>query len=236
MCAAKTRSWCSSRGSMSGNGSSLIVDSMKQKLADLSGCGHLVVCEGVTDLHLIRQFAGSLGPSRPVICGYPEGSWSNLSSLLRGLSRNRAFSEVSSLALIADDDGDAASRLRECHAALVESNLPTPPNRTWLDCEGMRIGIFLVPTCLEHLLLQQLDSDAVQCARVLLECANWSGNQSQMAKALFLASMAALHGESTTVGAAINRGLVSVDHESLAPIRQFLMTGWSREPQVGSGV
>lgn len=219
---------------MPANLGSLIVGSDRRNLGVLSDYAHIVVCEGVTDLALIEALARRLTPSGPFAVGYPEGS---LKGALATLESDEALKYVTSIAIILDDDGDPNNRIHRCHQDLAAAHLPLPNRGEWLPYHEAVLGVFLVPGCLERLLLQQLDDRAIQCAEQSLACLGKSfGTASQTDKATFLAAMAILHGESTTVGAAINRGLVSVDHESLAPIRQFLMTGWSREPQVGSGV
>lgn len=165
---------------------------------------HLVFCEGRSDEAFVEWLAKAQGYGSQVQTCHCAPNHSK-STAIRTLRQLTVSESLSSVALVFDEGDERERTLLELGSAISSAGLPPLESGQIVVFGSVRVGLWLTPLCLEDLLIRQVEDDMIACADALLDCAGLaSGTREQRAKSRFLAAIAALGVESTSVGAALN--------------------------------
>ncbi|MXZ83133.1 MAG: hypothetical protein F4Z10_05490 [Synechococcus sp. SB0666_bin_14] len=160
------------------------------------------------------------------------GGIKQLKNTLLGLRGASGFTDIKSIGIIRDAETNPTGAFQSVQASLRRAKLPIPANPEQLSCDGQpAVGVLILPGqgkpgMLETLLCKTFaDAPECRCIDVFFKCVEElrqgrTAKRPDKARAqAFIATQPDPH---VSVGVAARKRYWNLDHQALAPVRDFL--------------
>ena len=192
-----------------------------------------VIVEGNDDVRLFRALATHLNIPNIEVRQYGGGDGRNLRRFLRTLTNSPGFTNIRSLAVVADANSSRDGRVQSIQDALSNAGLPTPASPLEIASDGrIRVGYLVVPHnrgsgMIEDVCLDSVKIDpAMECIDRYFECIERSAVSGPRevwgAKARVHAFLASRDRPDLRLGEAAEAGIWEFEDDAFAPLRQLL--------------
>ena len=186
-----------------------------------------LLVEGKDEANLFRAFASKLDISDLQVQAF--NGKNRLSAFLEALVNASGFSDVTSLGIIRDADGDENSAYRSVRDSLERAGLSAPPKPMQQSGSHPVTQVMILPGAgrtgmLETLLWETVGPGEADCIEKFFRCIQDATGQvsERPDKARVHAYIATTDELHVSVGVAAQKGVWEIDHDALRPVRKFL--------------